>query len=431
MGLSDIVNVVISAAAIQLTRVGFGVPLILSSHSLFADLVREYDGLDGLVTDGFTSSTPEYKAANAIFAQSPRPPTLKVGRRAHKPTLRYTLTPVVVDSTVYTVEIDGIDYTFTSGVSTTATLIVTGLKAAIGSLSGITLGGTTTLTISASAAGGWFDVDADRALLAIACDNASPSELADDLTAINLADDQWYGLVSVFRSLAEIEVIATWVEAHDKLFCAASSDTAIYDGSSTTDVAYALKHSAYFRSCVFYHPNPDAFADAALMGRVLPLTPGSETWKFKTLAGVPAVILTPAQKAAILAKNAMVYTTLGGVPVTEEGKVAAGEWIDTIRFRDWITARLQEDVFSLLARSDKLPFTDGGIAGVESVVKSVLAMGVDSGGFSSDPAPSVTVPRAADVSVDDRAARRLPNVRWAAQLAGAIHATDLRGTITA
>jgi hypothetical protein len=75
-----------------------------------------------------------------------------------------TLTPTAVDATEYQVGIfdkNGAlvkSGSFTSGVSSTATTIVTGLKAALGTVPGITLSGTTTLIITAAVLGEGFTV---------------------------------------------------------------------------------------------------------------------------------------------------------------------------------------------------------------------------------------------------------------------------------
>jgi hypothetical protein len=429
VSLQDIVSVVITTAAAAVTRRGFGVPLILSAHALYTDRVREYEELADLVADGFATTSPEYKAAAAFFAQSPRPEKVKVGRRALKPTLRYTLTPVVQNEHTYVVTHNGTDYEYESDADATATEICDGLRTAMAAATGVSLSGTTTLIISASAAGGWFSLEADADDFAIANDNADPG-VATDLAAILLADSDWYGLVSTHKSAAEIAAIAAWVESNERLFLAASSNSDII-GSGTSDVASTLKTAAYARSTVFYHPNPGQFADAAIMGRCLPLDPGSETWKFKTLAGVSTVALTPSQFSNAKGKRAMVYTTVGGIGITEEGVTSSGEYIDVIRFRDWLKARMQEDVFALLARSEKVPYTDAGIAGIESVVRGVLSEGIAAGGLDSDPDTyGVTVPAVADISTADRSTRTLPDVKWNARLAGAVHSAELSGVIS-
>lgn len=446
MSTDRVVQVHITRETQQVSQAGFGTPLILSAHDLFDDLVREYTDLAGMVTDGFTSSTPEYKAANAIFAQSPRPPKLKIGRRATSaPLLSFTLVPVVKNDTEYLVVVNGRKYTVTSDSSALASDIVAGLVSAINGDAAtdgiVTASGSDKLVLTADARGGWFDVDADLSLFSVVCDHAdegpSPggsetgASVADDLAAIMLVDDDWYGLVSVFKSEDEIVSIASWAEANGKLFVVASSNTDIL-GSGDTDVASGLKASAYDRTTLWYHRYPGEFLDAALLGNRLPRTPGSDTWKFKTLAGVTADKLTPTHRSNALGKNAGIYTTIGGVNKTEEGVVASGEFIDNIRFLDWVAARQAEGVFGLLARSEKVPYTDAGGQAMGSIVRGVLDEGVANGGFSDDPGlePTVTVPRASEQSQTDRLARHFPGIKWVAYLAGAVHSARVEGTVT-
>jgi hypothetical protein len=97
-----------------------------------------------------------------------------------------------------------------------------------------------------------------------------------------------------------------------------------------------------------------------LAGRVLPLDPGSETWKFKTVAGVTPDVYTDTQRVNLKNRNANYYYTVAGVNIVTEGVVADGEFIDVIRFRDWIASHMAEGVFGALASANKVPFTDEG-----------------------------------------------------------------------
>lgn len=75
-----------------------------------------------------------------------------------------TLTPTAVNATIYAVEVKGADGNviaaaeYLSDGSATATEIVTGLKAALGTVAGIALSGTATLILTASVAGVGFSV---------------------------------------------------------------------------------------------------------------------------------------------------------------------------------------------------------------------------------------------------------------------------------
>lgn len=254
-------------------------------------------------------------------------------------------------------------------------------------------------------------------------------DLPDDLAAISAIDDDWYGLTLALAAADDDVVdVAAYVETQRKLFGVTVSDEEALDPSSTEDLAARLKAGGYARTFAIY--SESEFAAAALMGRCFPLDPGSETWAFKTLAGITPSKLTATQENTLRQKSCNWYSTVGGVSITREGVTASGEYIDIVRGVDWLQARMQEAIFGTLVRSPKVPFTDPGIAVVETQVRAVLSMGVGAGLLAEDPAPVVQVPRAQDVPANDRAQRKLTGIRFNATLAGAIHALEIQGTVT-
>ena len=435
MALSDIVNVAITTESAAVTQLGFGTPLILASDcpAGFTERVRVYTALKGLSDDGFSTTGATYLMAARVFAQTPRVQRLKVGRVVNKPTLRWAITPTVANSTVYTMKVNGQTATFTSGLAATVTNVIAGLKAAIDALAlPVTVSDQTTfMRIVSNTAGAWNTVAcADIALLGLAQDQADPG-VAADLAAIISESDDFYGVLSPSCSAPYVLALGTAVEATTKMYlfqCQDSAAALLNKAGDLTSAGYVV--AALARTMWLYSESGENFADAGETGRCLPLDPGSETWAFKTLAGVPPSNLTATRKANILGKAGNTYTVVAGIAITENGKVAAGEYADVVRFRDWLTARMAESIFGALARAKKIPFTDGGISVIEGLVRAALAAGVAAGGLAANPAPVVVVPKAADVSTNDKAARRLTNVKFDAKLAGAIHGTDISGTIS-
>ncbi len=439
MALSDIVTVTITSESAAVTQEGFGMPIILAPDTPggFTERVRFYTSLTGIGVD-FATTTATYKMASAIFSQSPRPPTIAVGRLANKPTQRWAVTPTASNSTLYQMRVNGTLVEFTSDASATVTEIIAGLKAAIDALAlGITVSDQTTyMRIVANTAGAFFSVEVlDTSLLAIEQDHADPG-LAADLAAIALEDSSWYGMLFGFGSKACIDAISDFAEANKKLYFAQTQDSAVITLSNGADtggsqtIAGLLKADTKFRTALIYNAKTDAFADCAWAGVCLPLDPGSETWAFKTLAGVSVSTLTATHRTNALAKYCNIYETIAGVNVTNKGTVSGNEWIDFIRFRDWLEARMSEGIFAALAASKKIPYTDAGIAVIEGIVRSWLQAGVAVGGLAADPAPEVTVPRAADVSSTDKSNRVLNNVKFDAVAAGAIQAVNISGVIS-
>ena len=124
------------------------------------------------------------------------------------------------------------------------------------------------------------------------------------------------------------------------------------------------------------------------------------------------------------------YLDYGGTAILSEGVVASGEYADVIIATDWLTARVTENVFQRLANLPKIPYSDVGFAVVESAIREVLAAAVRQGIILDDESLTVTVPRRVDISANDRANRILPNVTFTATLAGAVHKTMIRGTVS-
>jgi hypothetical protein len=262
--------------------------------------------------------------------------------------------------------------------------------------------------------------------------------LATDLDAIYLADKDWYGLVIDSFGKAEAVVGAVWTEANRRLFGQQTADSAVLDPASTTDVWYVQKAASYFRSEGIYHPTIGLYWPAAAwIGNRFPATPGSDTWAFKTLAGIPVYELTETQINAAMAKNGNVYVTIAGRAMTyaetagKGAKTFGGEFIDQVRGIDDLRSAIQTDTFGVLAgQVDKLPMTDPGIAVVQATVTGTLSRRVTSGFLAASPAPVVTVPKAADISAIDRANRDLKDVEWSATVAGAVHAIEITGTLS-
>jgi hypothetical protein len=371
--------------------------------------------------------------------------TLKVSSTIINPNQAKVRITQVEPNQLYRITINGINYDYTSLVTVqNANEIATVLVDLINAIPQLvpvtaTLNGDDTIELIADDLTQPFSLTVSAEVMSVQKGMiiqplVAANPVADDLTAINNANSTWYALIATTRDLATVKAIAAWVEARIKLFGTASSDPDIINvpaGTDTTSIAAFLNQLGYVRTFVMYHQDADFdFPEAAWFGRVLPLEPGSETWKFKRLNGISYSNLTTTQSNNALAKKANTYEFVGGVGITANGTVAQGEYIDIVRGIDWLTARIQEFVFSVLVNNPKVPYTDAGIAVVQAEVMRALALGVSNDFLASDPSPLVTVPKAADVPPADKANRILRNVKFTATLAGAIHAVVIRGTVS-
>ena len=78
MALADHVTLNITADSVGVSRPGFGTMGILTYKSLGGPLSKVYTSLSGLTDDSFAVTSPEYLAAAAAFAQTPRPEKIKL-----------------------------------------------------------------------------------------------------------------------------------------------------------------------------------------------------------------------------------------------------------------------------------------------------------------------------------------------------------------
>lgn len=437
MALEDIVNVSITAATASPSRPGFGLPLIMASKvpAAFTDRVRLYGSLAEMTSAGFATSDPAYRAATKIFSQNPRVNRVKVGRRASKPVQTLELTVLnATEGAVYKFTVNSTAITYTVLASATTTTVATAIAALINAVTDVDAtsdAAVITVTKASAAPAGTLtnilELDPKLSLF----DATADPGIADDLAACLDEDADWYGLVLDSNSEAEVKAAAAWVEANRKLFCANTSDSGVLDADEDTDVASDLKAASYARTALLYSGKELlSYSAAAWMGDRFPYDPGAATWKFKTLAAVTVDSLTAGQRAAALEKNCNVYTVIAGIPMTEEGVTSSGEFIDVTRDVDWLEAEIKVRVFQRLVNSQKVPYTDTGIDLLVAILKGTLQDAIRAGVLREDPEPVVVAPTVAEINGIDRADRKVPGITFTAELAGAIHALTIQGTLS-
>jgi len=253
------------------------------------------------------------------------------------------------------------------------------------------------------------------------------ADYGDSIQAAYDVSKDWYAVLIASRADADIADAAAKVEVLKRLLLACSSSAAVLAASSV-NILNTLNAANYDRTVYMWSADQANFPEAAWAGRVLPTDPGSATWKFKTLAGIAADSLTGTQSTYIrTTKKGNTYETMGGVSITREGTVVSGEFIDIIIGIDWLKARIEEDVFQQLVNSDKIPYTNAGIAIIENILRTRLQDAVAQGVLSSF---TVSVPDVATILSADKIARTLPDVTFTGVLAGAIHKVEINGKVT-
>lgn len=432
--LSEIVTVNISLLTASLNVQGFGIPMIFDYHTNYSDRIRFYTKLADVATDGFATTSSGYKAAAAMFAQSPRPAQIAIGRRITAPTMSVVLTPVAANSTVYTVYLNGTAASYTSDGTATVAEITAGLKTAIDALavSGVsTVDGGTILTVSATA-GIWFSLEARDSVLLGIQNNTTAANLGTELDSLLLIDSSWYGLTLTGEGIAEVNAAAVWAAANEKLAILQSQDsnniTATYNLSGT-DEANILSAATNLRTALIFHERAGEFAASAWMSLTFAYNPGAVNFANKQLASVSKSLLSQTHINNLKAKHANFYVDFAGLGATRNGQVSGNEWIDFIRDRDALKADMQAGVARVVLVNPKVPMTDAGISLVDAAVRASLSRFV-ANGFLVDGSVVVTTPKASEVSLANRAARTLSLVQWTAQAQGGINIVTISGSVT-
>lgn len=419
--LDDVVRVVITDQTTAIATASFAIPLVLATFTNFAERARSYLSLTEVGAD-FATTTNVYKMASKAFGQDSvigAPiPSLVVGRRQVD---SVTFTPTVADNTTYTVTLNETAYTFTSGASATATTIVTGLKAAIGTPTGITVSGTTTLILAPTTPGAAWSVTASVNLVGV---NTATETWPDALLAVDADNDVWYELLAETQVTAEQEALSDTIQGLDKIYGLSSAD-AVAPTTGITDIGYKLNAKSAGRTFGVYSATAATeFPEAAWSGSQLAVTPGSNDWDFKRAVGVTRSILSSTQIVNLREKSWNFFRRKGGVDVFQDGNMFDGKPIDVQISKDWLKARLQEGIYFRIINSLKIPMTDPGLLIVENEIRSVLSLGESNGMLDSG--WTVQTPPVLSISPTLRAQRAAGVFVIRARLQGAIRSVDIQ-----
>ena len=252
------------------------------------------------------------------------------------------------------------------------------------------------------------------------------------LTTLNRAYETtgWYGFSCIGISDSELNAIAVWAEATEKLFTFTTKNEVC-----PVTTPELLRTFGWFTNQTGDY---DMYLDVAVMAQCFGYQPGSETWALKTLRIVNPSTIGTTLAASLDNQNMNYYVTIAGTSVTQGGKVLGDEWIDVIRFRDWLKNDMQISIFNAFRQNPKLPYTDNGISVIDGCMKAALKSGRDIGGIAEDeydeddnliPGYTTHVPLAASLTAAQKKSRDLTGCSFTARLAGAIQVVTLEGQL--
>jgi hypothetical protein len=309
--------------------------------------------------------------------------------------------------------------------------------------------GGTYLQIAADDLGAWFSFTDVSSNLAIEDVTAEPATtLAEDLTAIQAEDSDFYGLiVADAQSAAQIEKVAAWAETQTLVYVAHCWDAACeLDGED--DILSTLRDEGYQRSKGFYsRANHGAFPDAAILGRIFPIFdqgPLTPDWDYKALVGIvtddlstDAInILTGTPEQPFSGKNAMLYVELratganAGTGITWGGQTPGSDWIDATMAIDFSTAEVQAAAIQPRLTMPRVPFTEEGADLARGCVRAALLKCSRAPYQIFDEATLIVeATPVAEIDAATRQTRYYTAVTYDARLTGAMRGLRVNGTV--
>lgn len=245
------------------------------------------------------------------------------------------------------------------------------------------------------------------------------TEVMDDVVGAD-----FYSLVSTVRTEQELTELSTWVNSNKKLYLAQAVDSlAINDAVSLAETLSSERVALYLHDGT----TNDELAGATV-GKCAPKEVGSLTWALQTLNGVSKVGYSSGEIATLLAGFVNTYAEILGTSVTYKGNTTSGSKIDITRSKDWLDARITENVTRLLIASDKIPYTDNGISQVTASISEVLEQAIRQGIIEDK--YTIDAPLKSQIPANDIANRVLQGIYVTVKLTGAIESVTINVRVT-
>ncbi|HCJ60644.1 MAG TPA: hypothetical protein DHV95_08540 [Faecalibacterium sp.] len=111
-----------------------------------------------------------------------------------------------------------------------------------------------------------------------------------------------------------------------------------------------------------------------------------------------------------------------------------GNFIDNVLGADYITHQIRENLYEIFIANKKIAYTDDGFALVAAGVFAALNRAVELHIIATDPEDdtgvyTVVIPKRADATDEQARNRQMPDIKWSAQLEGAVHSVKVNGTL--
>lgn len=462
MDISKIIDISVSVEGPGISKPGFGEALLYGYSTVLpasapVQRISTATWSVDMLALGFVESDPQYLAAQILASQNPKPRSFKVCRATQTPAdhdVDLTVT-TAAEGEVITVTIYGEDpasagtitsevYTRTVPAASTTTaeatavaaLITAGKWGAAGDITAVGSGAVVQIRGAVGFVGKILYYDVVNNLLVD--DVTAARTVGTDLNTIIAYDPDWYTLVPCDAGTLDQQACSTWAEGQDNKTCFIHSQDSDIWNAGTGIMATLSAANSQETVGVTTKESLHRMPAAAMAGRILAKNPGESQLAFKTLTGVLPSSYTTAESDNAHDSYCNTYegVSIAGVEVVQ-GTLFGGwslgsseTFFDTIRLRDAMVVEVQTELLSLQVSSEKIPYSDAGIATIQaSILEALRRFEGENAGFV--PGSSFcNVPTAASMSDANRAARRITGVSFGAVENGSIIRVEASGSIS-
>lgn len=438
---SPLARAIVSLATASFEREGFGTPAFFTPHRYTKNRVL-------IVTkDSYLDELPlaskAYKAAETAFSQSNGLSQLFICRV--EADVEITLEDAPVENDVYTIDVevndgDKVSTTHLAPATPTQEGVLAALEAAILANTDVAAHITTTLTgtgetakltISNTLPEDYFIVSNLNNLV----DSYVTTETATEAFAeASDENNNFYAVTTSDKSETWLTELTEAVNAQRKQIWATTSELVSLEALTdpATDLIGKLAQGNYLRGVFGYHQDAETkFPELAALAFNLPFQAGSIVWGNNITSGLEGSrnskgsLLTVTQKQALLDRNAFFWDEQGGLTfLNSDVKTSSGERPENVRGKDNMEVDIVASISELLLNQvgRKIPYNNRGIAQIEGVLDSTLQTYVQRGFIENN--YTITSPDARTIAGGIKATQKLSDMKFTAQLTGAITMVD-------
>lgn len=281
------------------------------------------------------------------------------------------------------------------------------------------------------------DMGLSGAVVLVSVGKADTTKAENLIAAIeDLRDhnDDWYFILTDVTDPVCVTALCKWAESTEPTEAALGAgveDHRKFYFGQTNDKEYV---NEYGRSVVTYADNLAEWVDAAWVGSVGPFWPESVTWKWKVPDNVSVADLRDSERDLLEENRVNFMTAEYKHEYMKNGICGDGNFIDNVLGADYITHQIRENLYEIFIANKKIAYTDDGFALVAAGVFAALNRAVELHIIATDPEDdtgvyTVVIPKRADATDEQARNRQMPDIKWSAQLEGAVHSVKVNGTL--